>query len=169
MVGLCLWMGLIVASQAYWIYIIDPWTPRTFSSTDFSYFSYHLSGQISPVPLDDWAISSWILVENIAVATDTLLDVKTTAGRFEFKWTSTDIIFLHNGNSHAADGLPGGLATGSWFYVVAGSYNGQCFGVVTLRDTPSQYSVTWAETISLDSTAVVRTAIATGSFTVSST
>jgi len=162
-------MGLIVASQAYWIYIIDPWTPRTFSSNDFSYFSYHLSGQISPVPLDDWAISSWILVENIAEATDTLLDVKTTAGRFEFKWTSTDILFLHNGNSHAADGLPGGLATGSWFYVVAGSYNGQCFGVVTLRDTLSQYSVTWAETISLDSTAVVRSAIATDSFTVSST
>jgi hypothetical protein len=158
--------------QAYYIMLIDSWTPTeiTGSTTDGEITYSSLGSQIDPNPLDDWAINSWIMVNSMATDTGVLLAVVTSTGTLEFTWTSAGVItFQHGSSSNTPSTTPPSRPVDQWFFVIAGSYNGQSFGVVTLRDTTGQYSVTWAEGYSLDSTIVVRAPVGAGTFTVVST
>jgi hypothetical protein len=106
------------------------------------------------------------------MTTDTgvLLAIVTSTGTLEFTWTSAGVItFQHGSSSNTPSTTPPSRPVSQWFYVIAGCYNGQSFGVVTLRDTTGQYSVTWSEGYNLDSSSIVRAPVGAGTFTVVST
>ena len=169
MVRLASWLGVIVAAQAYWIYLIDPWTPTplTGSTTDGAITFDSVGSQINPNPLDDWAVGSWIMVDSMTTDTGVLLAVVTSTGTLEFSWTSAGVItFKHGSSSNTPSPTPPSRPVSKWFFVIAGSYNGESFGVVTLRDTTGQYIATWTEGYSLGSSMVIRAPVGAGTFTV---
>ncbi len=142
-------------------------TAITGSTTDGEITYSSLGSQIDPNPLDDWAISSWIMVNSMTTDTGVLLSVVTSTGTLEFTWTSAGVItFQHGSSSNTPSTTPPSRPVSKWFFVIAGSYDGQSFGVVTLRDTTGQYSVTWSEEYILDFSSIVRAPVGAGTFTV---
>lgn len=176
LVRVVLCLCLLRSSHPEELVVLSPWDFVSLhgTSTDGAAVSLtDMTWVTLPLPASDWLVATWAYMGSGTPDSAQLLHLSTARGiPFYMTWPTTQFpTFTYNTTPYVVNGSNRPVRQlNTWIYLVLGSNRGSSYGATVLRmPVNNVFSISWAETISIDRAFTLKGPVAASPFTVIST